>query len=104
MNLNVLKQMNKTDAIDYIYKEINNLLLEKNKSIEGKYKEIDKLIAQTIDEKYNFNVHFAFLNATYIFKHKLKNRNQLWYKTVNEADELNLLVDNYIKNTLNNLE
>lgn len=104
INLNRLKQMNKIDTVDYIYKEISDLLLEKNNTIENKYKEIDSLIIKTIDDNYNFNVHFAFLNATYRFKHKLKNRIQLWNKTVEEADQLNLLVDNQVKNILNNLE
>lgn len=105
IDLNILKQKTKSDGLEYIYKEIGDYILLKGVPLDRKYKEIDKIIEKFInDGEFSFSFHVGFLTATYRFKHKLRNRIQLWEETIKKADFESKLTDELIKTTLNNLE
>jgi len=105
IDLNTLKQKSKSESLDYIYKEINDFILAQGITYYQKYKIIDKLIINFIeDEQLDFNNYVGLLTATHRFKHKLRNRKLLWIKTIEKAESDNKLVDVQIKTTLNNLE
>jgi hypothetical protein len=77
--------------------------LERGITAEKKYKEIDKFIEKFVnDGSFNFQVCVGLLTATHRFKHKLRNRKQLWEKTIEKAEDK--LSDEQLKTTLNNLE
>ena len=105
IDLNTLKQKSKSESLEYIYKEINDFIIAQGITYYQKYKDIDKLIKNFLDDgDFSFNEYVGLLTATYRFKHKLKNRKLLWEKTIEKADSDNKLVDSVIKTTLNNLE
>lgn len=105
IDLNILKQKTKSEGLEYIYKEIGDYILLKGIPADRKYKEIDKLILNFLNENFNFHFYVGVLTATVRFKHKLRNRKQLWDKTIERAEEENVLSNNeQLKNTLNNLE
>lgn len=104
IDLNILKQKNKSDSLEYIYKEIGDFILDKEIRSDRKYKIIDKLILDFINDKnFIFSIHVGLLTATHRFKHKLRNRKLLWEKTIEMAD-FDKLSDSQIKSTLNGLE
>lgn len=105
IDLSILKQKTKSDGFEYIYKEIGDYILLKGVPIEKKYKDIDKMIVNFLnDGTFNFHFYVGILTATIRFKHKLRNRKQLWDKTIEIAEQENILSNEQIKNTLNNLE
>jgi len=100
MDLNILKQKNKNgkhEEIDYLYNYIQNL------TEQFKWKEIDKEIQIFLEDgDFTFQVYVSFLTITYRAKHKFKNRQLLWQKTIEKGKEY--LSDSQIKSTLNGLE
>ena len=105
VDLNILKQKTKSEGLEYIYKEIGDYILLKGVTAERKYKDIDKFISEFIsNDTFNFHFYVGILTATIRFKHKLRNRKQLWQKTIEMAKDDNILSNEQIKNTLNNLE
>jgi len=105
IDLNTLKQKSKAESLEYIYKEMNEFILARGITYYQKYKDIDKLIRDFIDDgDFSFNNYVGLLTATYHFKHKLRNRKLLWEKTIEKADTDNKLIDSVMKTTLNNLE
>lgn len=105
VDLNVLKTKNKNESLEYIYKEIDSFILERGITYDRKYKDIDKLITDFLDDgNFAFGNYVGLLTVTDRFKHKLRNRKLLWEKTIEKADIDNKLSDDQIKTTLNNLE